>query len=104
LYASKKKGEEGLSQDECLIKLLTNANELPEKKKAKSDKGVFGRLTDTKNYGGVYGQRFDEDGKGKGLEGGDSDRVAGIKKVDGIRAGDGGNKVTNIADTLRSDE
>ncbi len=34
--------------------------------------GVVDRLTDTKKYTGSHKERFDETGKGKGLEGRDS--------------------------------
>mmetsp|Transcript_49109 Transcript_49109/g.56458 ORF Transcript_49109/g.56458 Transcript_49109/m.56458 type:complete len:257 (+) Transcript_49109:126-896(+) len=37
------------------------------KKKASGGGGIFDRLTDTKNYTGVHKERFDADGKGKGV-------------------------------------
>merc|ERR1719229_1891376 len=72
-------------------------------KKKKKD-GVYDRLTDTSGYTGVYAERFDKDGKGKGLEGADSDRTKGLKKEKGILDGAGGHKATKLEETLRKDK
>lgn len=92
-------------ESERLAKFIKKSKALPskDKKKSKGD-GVFDRLTDTSKYGGVYGERFDEDGKGKGLDGIDSDRTKGYKREKGILDGTAGDKVDNIKDILRTDK
>merc|ERR1719273_1829532 len=95
---AKAKGKQRITLDQ-----YKTALELCAKKKKKKD-GVYDRLTDTSGYTGVYAERFDEDGKGKGLEGADSDRTKGLKKDKGILDGAGGHKATQLEETLRKDK
>merc|ERR1719273_302731 len=83
------------------FKDVSDPNAKSKKKKKKDD--VYNRLTDTSGYTGVYAERFDADGKGKGLEGGDSDRVKGLKKEKGIRDGAGGHKQTKLDDVVKKE-
>merc|ERR1712025_310802 len=63
--------------------------------------GGVGRLTDSKNYPVTSGNRFDADGKGRGLDG--QDRAIPKQYGKGIRDGAGTDTVHSISDTLRPD-
>ena len=54
--------------------------------------GVVDRLTDTSKYTGSHKERFDESGKGKGLEGRDS-----AAKGDGMAAGYVGSQASYVS-------
>merc|ERR1719229_70880 len=86
------------------FKDVPDPNAKSSSKKKKKKDGVYDRLTDTSGYTGVYAERFDKDGKGKGLAGADSDRTKGLKKDKGILDGAGGHKATNLEETLRKDK
>lgn len=101
LIATKKYPKTGRTR--LLAKFVEKSKALPSKKKKTKGDGVYDRLTDTSKYGGTYGERFDEDGKGKGLDGVDSDRTKGYKKEKGILDGATNDKVDNIKDILRPD-
>ncbi|KAG5458366.1 MAG: hypothetical protein BJ554DRAFT_1416, partial [Olpidium bornovanus] len=68
----------------------------PRSAAASADKNVFDRLTDPKGYRGTHAQRFDEQGKGRGLAGRDS-----TSKGAGPGAYHGGD-VKDISQILRS--
>jgi len=95
---AKKKGE-----DAQIIAFIKKSKALPQKKKKKQD-AVTARLTDPKNFGAGYKQRFNEDGTGKGqLFGEEAILDSGKVKDKGILASSGSGGVGDIQTILRPD-
>jgi len=88
--------------DAQLTKFIGTSKPLPKKKKKTDD--VTARLTDPKNYGAGYAQRFNEDGTGKGqLFGEEAILDSGKVKDTGILANSGSGGVKDVQTILRSD-
>jgi len=84
---------------DALTKLLQSTT-LPSKQGGSASPNVVDRLTDTSKFTGTHKARFDEDGKGKGLDGRDAN-LAGDKLIVG-KVLPGGKKI-NLAESLRED-
>jgi len=69
------------------------------KKKSTKQPSIFDKLTDTSKYTGTHKQRFDDDGKGRGLEGRDSVAKGSGHIPSAYRGGD----VNDLSQITRND-
>lgn len=91
--AKKRYGSEDVAQ-------LLSHTTIPKQSDAAASPNVVDRLTNTANFTGSHKNRFDEDGKGKGMEGREA---AGVNdKLIVGKVIPGGKKI-NLAESLRED-
>lgn len=99
-FAEGRSSQKNLSSPSKTTSLATKPRTIPTKQpkaeSGKKDSNVFNRLTDTKGYRGTHAQRFDESGKGRGIEGRDSPAKSGAPGA--YRGGD----VKDLSQILRS--
>jgi len=97
-----KLGQKKFPKDENpLISLLQSAK-MPKQQGTQAENlDVVDRLTNARHYTGAHRSRFDAEGKGKGLEGRDSNRT-GKGHTPARRVMAGGSKV-ELSDTLRGE-